>query len=64
MVSAKKSWEASTITKELREQVGMDFQNCAEAWMPEPKRHMDVLERVLEIHSHLLLHQSLKRGIA
>ena len=46
------------------ERVGMDFQNCAEAWMPEPKRHMDVLERVLEIHSHLLLHQSLKRGIA
>jgi len=29
----------------------MAFQNCAEPWMAEPKRHMDVpKERVLEGH--------------
>jgi hypothetical protein len=42
----------------------MTFQNCAEAWMPEPKRPMDGLERVLESHSHLLLLPKLQRGIA
>ncbi len=42
----------------------MTFQNCAEAWMPEPKRHKDVLERVLESHCHLLWLPKLKRGIA
>ena len=47
---------------EVGERVGMAFQNCAEAWMPELKRHMDVLERVLEGHSHLLLHPSIERG--
>ena len=31
--------------------LGVGFQNCAEPWMAEPKRHMDVpKERVLEAH--------------
>ena len=34
----------------------MAFRNCAEPWMAELKRHMDVLERVSESHCHLLLH--------
>ncbi|KAE8545757.1 hypothetical protein F6453_1951 [Marinobacter nauticus] len=46
------------------ERVGMGFQNCAEAGMPEPKRHRDVpKERVLETHTHLLLHPNNERGI-
>jgi hypothetical protein len=28
----------------------MDWQNCAEPWMAEPKRPMDGLERVLPVH--------------
>ncbi len=33
---------------EIAQVSGKAFQNCAEPWMAELKRHMDVLERVLE----------------
>ncbi|GEM_PF-1059584 len=37
------------------------FQECAEAWMPEPKRHMDVLERFLESPVRLAQAPKLKK---
>jgi len=38
---------------DLKRRMGIPFQNCAEPWMAEPKRHMDVpKERVLKGDTH------------
>jgi hypothetical protein len=41
------------IAQSMDRRVGAAFQNCAEPWMAEPKRHIDVLERVLKSRPHL-----------